>query len=59
MLSVSRLASRDVIGQGKGIVMERFGVDATHAFGMLAAISQDTNTPLRDLAARLVDSARQ
>ena len=36
------LATRDVIGQAKGIVMERFGVDATRAFGMLAAISQDT-----------------
>jgi len=53
------LATRDVIGQAKGIVMERFGVDATRAFGMLAAISQDTNTPVRDLAVRLVDSARQ
>jgi hypothetical protein len=39
--------------------MERFGVDATRAFGMLAAISQDTNTPVRDLAVRLVDSSRQ
>jgi uncharacterized protein (UPF0147 family) len=38
--------------------MERFGVDATRAFGMLAAISQDTNTPVRDLAVRLVDSAK-
>jgi AmiR/NasT family two-component response regulator len=53
------LATRDVIGQAKGILMERFGVDATRAFGMLAAISQDTNTPVRDLAVRLVDSARQ
>ncbi|MDT5213137.1 MAG: hypothetical protein QOK18_1376, partial [Mycobacterium sp.] len=53
------LATRDIIGQAKGIVMERFGVDATRAFGMLAAISQDTNTPVRDLAVRLVDSSRQ
>ncbi|MDT5387439.1 MAG: hypothetical protein QOE04_1080 [Mycobacterium sp.] len=53
------LATRDVIGQAKGIVMERFGVDATRAFGMLAAISQDTSTPVRDLAVRLVDSSRQ
>jgi GAF domain-containing protein len=51
------LATRDVIGQAKGIVMERFGVDAARAFGMLAAISQDTNTPVRDLAVRLVASA--
>lgn len=51
------LATRDVIGQAKGIVMERFGVDATRAFAMLVTISQDTNTPVRDLAARLVGCA--
>ncbi|MDX1888813.1 GAF and ANTAR domain-containing protein [Mycolicibacterium sp. 050158] len=50
------LATRDVIGQAKGMVMERFGVDATQAFGMLVAISRDTNTPVRDLAARAVDA---
>jgi transcriptional regulator with GAF, ATPase, and Fis domain len=50
------LATRDVIGQAKGMIMERFGVDATQAFAMLAAISQDTNTPVRDLAARFVDA---
>lgn len=53
------LATRDVIGQAKGIVMERFGVDAARAFAMLVAISQDTNTAVRDLAARLVDCATQ
>jgi transcriptional regulator with GAF, ATPase, and Fis domain len=53
------LATRDIIGQAKGIVMARFGVDATRAFGMLAAISRDTNTPVRELAARLANSATQ
>jgi transcriptional regulator with GAF, ATPase, and Fis domain len=53
------LATRDVIGQAKGIVMARFGVDATRAFAMLVAISRDTNTPVRELAARLADSATQ
>lgn len=53
------LASRDVIGQAKGMIMERFGVDAPRAFAMLKAISQATNTPVRDLAARVVDSAEQ
>jgi GAF domain-containing protein len=53
------LATRDVIGQAKGMVMERFRVDAPRAFAMLTAISQQTNTPLRDLAARLVDCAEQ
>jgi AmiR/NasT family two-component response regulator len=53
------LATRDVIGQAKGMIMERFGVDAARAFAMLRAISQHTNTPLRDLATRLVDCAKQ
>jgi hypothetical protein len=51
------LATRDVIGQAKGMIMERFGVDADRAFSMLRALSQESNTPVRDLAARLVDSA--
>ena len=53
------LDSRDVIGQAKGMVMERFGVDAPRAFAMLTAISQETNTPVRDLAASLVDRVGQ
>jgi AmiR/NasT family two-component response regulator len=53
------LATRDIIGQAKDIVMARFGVDATRAFGMLAAISRDTNTPVRELAARLAGSPTQ
>jgi transcriptional regulator with GAF, ATPase, and Fis domain len=53
------LATRDVIGQAKGMIMERFGVDARRAFAMLTAISQETNTPVRDLAARFVDCAKQ
>jgi hypothetical protein len=51
------LATRDIIGQAKGMIMERFGVDAPRAFAMLTGISQQTNTPVRDLAARLVDGA--
>lgn len=53
------LATRDVIGQAKGMIMERFSVDAPRAFAMLTAISQETNTPVRDVAARLVDCAKQ
>jgi ANTAR domain len=53
------LATRDVIGQAKGLIMERFGVDAARAFAMLTAISQETNAPVRDLAARFVDTAKQ
>ncbi|MDG4667002.1 ANTAR domain-containing protein [Mycobacterium sp. 236(2023)] len=55
----SALASRDTIGQAKGILMERFGVDAVGAFDLLKRLSQETNAPLRDLAAQLVNSLTQ
>jgi transcriptional regulator with GAF, ATPase, and Fis domain len=52
----SALASRDHIGQAKGIIMERFNVDAVRAFEMLKKLSQETNTPLRELAERVINS---
>ena len=52
----SALASRDIIGQAKGMIMERFHVDALHAFDLLKKLSQDTNTPLVDIATELVVS---
>lgn len=52
----SALASRDIIGQAKGMIMEPFGVDATRAFELLRKLSQDSNTPLAIVAARLVES---
>ena len=42
--------SRDVIGQAKGILMERFKIDQAKAFAMLVAASQSTNRKLRDVA---------
>ncbi|MEX1179145.1 MAG: GAF and ANTAR domain-containing protein [Nitriliruptor sp.] len=48
------IQTRDVIGQAKGILMERHGLPATDAFAKLARISQDRNIPLRDLAEQLV-----
>ncbi|HEY2226035.1 GAF and ANTAR domain-containing protein [Actinomycetospora sp.] len=42
--------SRDLIGQAKGILMERFTVDADGAFHMLLRSSQDTNLKLVDVA---------
>jgi transcriptional regulator with GAF, ATPase, and Fis domain len=50
----SALASRDTIGQAKGMIMERFDVDAIRAFELLAKISQDSNTRLANVAAQLV-----
>ncbi|CAA0128321.1 Uncharacterised protein [Mycolicibacterium vanbaalenii] len=52
----SALASRDLIGQAKGMIMERFKVDANQAFDLLAKLSQDGNTPLRVVAQQIVDS---
>lgn len=50
----SALSSRDAIGQAKGMIMERFAVDATRAFELLRKLSQDSNVPLVDVAAGLV-----
>ncbi len=52
----SALASRDLIGQAKGILMERFKVDAVRAFALMTKLSQDSNTPVRIIAARIVES---
>jgi transcriptional regulator with GAF, ATPase, and Fis domain len=50
----SALASRDLIGQAKGIIMERYKVNAVAAFTLLLKLSQNTNTPLHEVARRLV-----
>ncbi|HYI59657.1 MAG TPA: ANTAR domain-containing protein [Microlunatus sp.] len=49
---------RAVIEQAKGIVMLAYQVDADVAFQVLRRHSQNTNTKLRDLAARLVDAVQ-
>jgi len=48
------LAHRDIIGQAKGIVMERFHLDAPRAFALLTRLSQTENIKLRDIATQLV-----
>jgi GAF domain-containing protein len=52
------LASRDVIGQAKGMIRERYGVDAVQAFAVLRRLSQDSNVPLIQIATELVAKAR-
>jgi transcriptional regulator with GAF, ATPase, and Fis domain len=50
------MATRNLIGQAQGIVMERFKVTPNQAFAILARISQETNSRLRDVARYLVDT---
>ncbi len=48
--------SRDVIGQAKGILMERHKLTADQAFGVLARVSQEMNRKLVDVARELTDT---
>jgi len=50
----SALQTRTTIGQAIGIVMERYQLDADHAFSVLRRISSQDNLKLRDLAAQVV-----
>lgn len=52
------LASRDMIGQAKGMIMERYTIGAIQAFEMLRKLSQDSNVPLARIAEELVDKSR-
>jgi GAF domain-containing protein len=52
----SALASRDIIGQAKGMIMERFRIDAVQAFELLKRLSQSSNTALAAVARQLVES---
>jgi GAF domain-containing protein len=51
------LATRNVIGQAVGIVMERYQVDSDRAFAFLVRLSQSRNTKLRTVATALVDQS--
>lgn len=48
------LESRDLIGQAKGILMARGGVDAGTAFDQLRTVSQQQNVKLREVARKVV-----
>ena len=48
--------SRDVIGQAKGILMERQKITATEAFDALRLASQQSNIKVVELARRLADT---
>lgn len=50
------MASRTMIGQAQGILMERYRVGAPTAFDVLRRISQHTNRKLTDVASEIVDT---
>jgi GAF domain-containing protein len=51
------LATRDVIGQAKGIVMARERCSADAAFDVLRSMSQSRHRKLNDVAQQVIDSA--
>ncbi|MDR7279247.1 GAF and ANTAR domain-containing protein [Catenuloplanes atrovinosus] len=53
---IRALGSRDLIGQAKGILMERSKVTADQAFSMLVRVSQAENIKLHEVATRLVET---
>lgn len=52
------LASRDTIGQAKGILMERFNMDGAEAFDLLRRASQTRNVKLNQIAEHVVAQRR-
>jgi hypothetical protein len=51
--------TRDLIGQAKGILMERFAVDPVTAFSLLAQLSRDRRQPVSVFASGLVGDGSQ
>ncbi len=50
------LSARDVIGQAKGILMERMKIPPDQAFDVLRSSSQHLNLKLREVARRLAET---
>lgn len=52
------VATRDLIGQAKGILMERYQIDSLKAFAVLVRVSQSSNRKLRDIAVELANTGQ-
>lgn len=52
------MATRDLIGQAKGRLMERYQIDGERAFALLVRVSQTRNLKLRDIAEELALTGR-
>jgi hypothetical protein len=50
------LVNRDLIGQAKGIIIERYKVKPDAAFSTLTRISQDGNIKLHEVARQVVET---
>ena len=50
------LGNRDIIGQAKGLLMERHRITADVAFGVLSRVSQAENMKLAEVARRFVET---
>jgi GAF domain-containing protein len=50
------ISSRDIIGQAKGILMERFKITADQAFMVMTKASSEANIKLRHLAENIAES---
>jgi AmiR/NasT family two-component response regulator len=50
------VSRRDIIGQAKGILIERYKISGQEAFRLLVVASQSTNIKLYDVADYLVNS---
>lgn len=53
---VSAAESRDVIGQAKGILMERYGISSQEASSLLITAGQHSNVTMSVVAQALVSS---
>ena len=51
---LTAMDSREMIGQAKGILMERYKITGVQAFGLLVASSQAVNRKLREVSEHLV-----
>jgi hypothetical protein len=45
--------------RAKGVIMERFKIDAAQGLNMLTRLSQLSNIPIRNLGLRVIDSRGQ
>jgi GAF domain-containing protein len=52
----SALGTRDIIGQAKGVLIERFDVDAVAAFALLTRLAEESHRPVVVVAKELLET---